>query len=111
MARQRKDAPKGRGLHDARGVEQNPLTTAEADEVVAELCGHLALRAREASLLVLLLYALSNEHDEGNRSAMYYTACEQLAGTVEGIAEAYKVDHEHTLAGIRAGKKKGGDDA
>lgn len=99
-----KRTPKGKGLHNERGVEQNPLSQKETELILSELCAHLMNTADGplTSYFLLLLYALGNEHREEARGMVYYKACAELAPVIDGIAEAYKVDHEETLASIRA---------
>jgi len=58
-----------RELYDERGTQRNPFDSGiEAREAIEAFCSHLFGRSEAASLFLLIIYALANEHDEGARS-------------------------------------------
>jgi hypothetical protein len=98
--------PKGQRppeIYDARGVQRNPLTGAELAELAQEIGSYFTGNTTAASLYLLLLYALSNEHDEADRSAADIEACESLSLSIDGIQEAFEADHVRRLAEWRKG--------
>jgi hypothetical protein len=110
-------AAKGKGksgrlheLYDEQGTQRNPFAIdIEAREAVRTFCSHLFGRSKAASLFLLIVYTLANEHDEGTRSLIYYEACRFLTDEVSGIEAVFEADHVRMPAELRKGSNvKGG---
>jgi hypothetical protein len=99
-------------LYDEQGTQRNPFDSdIEAREAVQAFCSHLFGRSEAASLFLLIVYALANEHDEGTRSLIYYEACRFLTDEVEGVGAVFEADHMRMPAELRKGSNvKGGGD-
>lgn len=98
-----------REIYDEKGVQRNPLSGAELASLAQEVGAHLFGKEEAVSLYLLLLYSLANEHDEADRSAAYFEACESLSLSVDGVQEAFEADHVRRLAALRA-RGGGGDE-
>jgi hypothetical protein len=96
-------SPRPRELYDERGVQRNPLAGDELAELAKDVGSYFMADKAAAGRYLLLLYALANEHDEADRSAAYFEACESLALTIDGISAAFEADHVRTLAELRKG--------
>lgn len=98
------DDKRPRELYNDKGTQRNPFdTTEEAAEVIEAFCSHLFSRGEAASLFLLIMYAMANEHDEGTRSCMYYDACRYLTGEIRGVEATFEADHVRVLAEWRKG--------
>jgi hypothetical protein len=88
-------------LYDENGVQRNPLDGDEMSVLVKDVSAYFIADTTAASLFLLLLYALANEHDEAERSAVYYEACQSLGSAIEGVSEAFEADHILRLTQLR----------
>lgn len=96
-------AVRPREIYDEKGVQLNPLTPSEMFTLVGHVCAYMQPHPEGASLLLLLLYALSNEPDESDRANAYYEACTRLSSVIEGVSEAFEANHVTTLGRLREG--------